>query len=95
MAINGLRVTVGTTATLLTPTTFADAIKSNQQGISLLVQNPTTTTIFLGGLDVTTTTYGFALAANQSIAVDLSADELLYAVVASGTQTVNVLRQGV
>jgi hypothetical protein len=95
MAINGTRVTVGTTATLLTPTGFTNPISSNQQGISLLVQNPSSVTVFIGGSDVTTTGYGFALAVNQSIAVDLQSDELLYAVVASGTQTVNVLRQGV
>jgi len=95
MAINGLRITVGTSATPLTPTLFVDPIKSNQAGISILVQNTSSVTVFLGGADVTTTVYGFALAANQSIAIDLQSDELLYATVASGTQTVNVLRQGV
>jgi len=95
MAITGLRITVGTSATLLTPSAFTNSISSNQQGISLLVQNPSSVTVFLGGADVTTTTYGFALSANQSIAIDLNSDELLYAVVASSTQTVNVLRQGV
>lgn len=95
MAINGTSITVGTTATLLTPTTFTNQINYNQLGMSLLIQNTASVIVYIGGSDVTSSIYGYALAANQSLAVDLDADEQIYAAVASGTQTIRVLRQGV
>ena len=95
MAIDGVSVTVGTTATLLIPTLFTNQINYNQRGMSLLIQNTSSVTVYIGGSDVTSSLYGYALATNQSLAVDLYADEKIYAAVASGTQTIRVLRQGV
>ena len=96
MAVAGLRITVGTTATLLSSTTPSDPIAYNQKGQSLLIQNPSTTvTVYLGGSNVTSTVYGFALAPQQAISIDLAGGENLYAAVATSTQVVNVLRSGV
>lgn len=97
MAIQGLQVTVGTTATLLSATSaFTDSVAYNQNGQSLLVQNPSTTvTVYLGGSNVTSSIYGYSLAPGATMSIDLSQSENLYAAVASGTQSVNVLRKGV
>ena len=97
MAINGLSITVGTSATLLSATGgFTDQITYNQNGQSLLVQNPSSSvTVYLGGANVTSSVYGHALAPGTSMTVDLSSGEHLYAAVASGTQLVNVIRKGV
>lgn len=46
--------------------------------------------IYIGGVGVTTTT-GFHLANNESLQMFLPADQTVYAVVASGTNTVTVL----
>lgn len=95
MAINGTSITVGTTATLLIPTSFTNQINYNQRGMSLLIQNTSSVTVYIGGSDVTSSVYGYALAPDQSLSVDLDTDEQIYAAVASATQTIRVLRQGV
>lgn len=95
MAITGTSVTVGTSATLLIPTTFTNQINYNQRGMSLLIQNTASVVVYIGGSDVTSSTYGYALAANQSLSIDLDSGEQIYAAVASGTQSIRVLRQGV
>lgn len=96
MAIGHQNVSVGTTATLLNGVE-TDSIR----GQSLLIQNQSTTaSVFIGASNVTTSAYGFELKASTAtaltaIAIDLAAGESLYGIVASGTITVNVLRQGV
>lgn len=92
MAINHALVSVGTTATLLT----VAASGGGRSGSSILVQNPAGgQVVFLGGAGVTSASYGFKLAVDSNISIDLDQDEALYGVVASSTQSVAVLRQGV
>ena len=89
MAVSHARVSVGVTATKLT------SDFDGKDGQTLSVQNPAGgVDVFLGGEGVTTTSYGFLLAAGVVFSVELQDDEKLYAVVASSTQTVNILRQG-
>ena len=89
MAISHARVSVGTTATKLT------SDFDGKDGQTINVQNPAGgVDVYLGGEGVTTTSYGFLLKADTSFSVELQDDEKLYAVVASSTQTVNILRQG-
>jgi hypothetical protein len=89
MAVSHARVSVGTTATKLT------SDFDGKDGQTINVQNPAGgADVFLGGEGVTTTSYGFLLGAGISFSVELQDDEKLYGVVASSTQTVNILRQG-
>ena len=89
MAVSHARVSVGTTATKLT------SDYDGKDGQTINVQNPAGgVDVFLGGEGVTTTSYGFLLGAGISFSVELQDDEKLYAVVTTGTQTVNILRQG-
>jgi len=92
MAINHGIVSVGTTATLLT----VAALGGGKDGSTILVQNPSGgVSVYLGGAGVTSSSYGYILAANSNISIELNQDEALYGVVASSTQSVAVLRQGV
>jgi hypothetical protein len=89
MAVSHQRVSVGATATQLT------SDYDGKDGQTINVQNPAGgVDVFLGGAGVTTTSYGFLLGAGISFSVELQDDEKLYAVVTTGTQTVNILRQG-
>lgn len=89
MPVTHNRVSVGTSETKLT------SDFDGRDGQTLNVQNPLGgADVFLGGEGVTTTSYGFLLSANSSLSIELQTGEKLYAIVASGTQTVNVLRQG-
>ena len=90
MSLAHERVSVGTTATQLSSN------YSGKDGQTVSVQNPSASvTVYLGGEGVTTTSYGFALGVLSDMSIDLQDGEKLYAVVASSTLTVNVLRQGV
>jgi len=86
MAIRHKRVSVGTTATALQ--VLAD---DDESVVSVAVQNPSAVSVFLGGPSVSTTDYGYELAAGKEVGLDVRANVPLYAVIASGTQTVNVL----
>ena len=89
MAVTHSRVSVGTTATKLT------SDYDGKDGQTINVQNPSGgADVFIGGEGVTTTDYGFALAGGVSFSIELQDDEKLYAVVSTGTQTVNIIRQG-
>jgi hypothetical protein len=89
MAVTHARVSVGTTATKLT------SDYEGKDGQTINVQNPTGgVSVYIGGDGVTTTDYGFLLKADSSFSIELQDDEKLYAVVASSTQTVNIIRQG-
>jgi len=90
MALAHERVSVGTTATRLS------SQYAGKDGQTVFVQNPSgSVVVYLGGAGVTTTSYGFALAINSDVSINLQTGEELYGVVASSTLTVNVLRQGV
>jgi hypothetical protein len=90
MAIGHERVSVGTTATKL-----GDA-ERDRDGFTIMVQNPSGgASLYVGGPGVTTASYGYEVVAGAEVGVELLKDEELYAVVASGSQTVNVLRIGV
>lgn len=89
MPVSHNRISVTTEATKLT-NDF-----DGRDGQTVNVQNPTGgVDVYLGGAGVTTTDYGYLLKADTSFSIELQDDEKLYAVVASGTQTVNVIRQG-
>lgn len=80
-------VTVGTTATSLSP-----LVDDSSGIVSIAVQNPSGgVTVYLGGPGVTSSDYGYALATGKEIALDVPADKPLYAAVATGTQAVTVL----
>ena len=90
MALSHGIVSVGTTATLLS------ASAAGRDGQTVLVQNPSGgATVYLGGSGVTNTDYGYVLEAGVAFAIDLQGGESLYGVVASSTQSVSVIRQGV
>ena len=92
MAINHAIVSVGSTATLLT----VAASGGGKDGSTILIQNPTGgQAVYIGGAGVTTSSYGFILAVNSNMSIELNQDEAVYGVVASSTQSVAVLRQGV
>jgi hypothetical protein len=90
MALTHAQVSVGTTATLLS------SASAGRDGQTVLVQNPTSgVNVFVGGAGVTTSSYGYLLQAGSAFAIDLQGGEGIYAVVASSTQAVGVIRQGV
>ena len=90
MALTHAQVSVGTTATLLSAT------GAGRDGQTVLVQNPTTgQSVYIGGTGVTTASYGFLLLAGTAFAIELQDGEGIYGVVASSTQAVGVIRQGV
>lgn len=97
MSLTGLSITVGITATKLSQdSNFSDSITYNLNGQSILIQNPSTTiSVYVGGTNVSSSIYGHELLPGQSISIDLSGGEHIYAAVASGTQQVNVIRRGV
>lgn len=76
------QVTVGTTATLLSP--------SRDGADEVTIENLGTTQVFLGKADVTASN-GFPLPGVAGASLTLPATEAVYGVVASGTQAVAVL----
>ena len=91
MAINHAIVSVGSTATLLT----VAASGGGKDGSTILIQNPSGgQAVYIGGAGVTTSSYGFILAVNSDMSIELNQDEAVYGVVASSTPSVAVLRQG-
>ena len=90
MALAHPQVSVGTTATLLS------GASAGRDGQTVLVQNPAGgVNLYIGGTGVTTASYGYLLIGGSAFAIDLQVGEELYGVVASSTQAVGVLRQGV
>ena len=89
MSVTHNIVTVGATATVIS------TAASDRDGHSVLIQNPTGgVTVYIGGAGVTTSSYGVALAAGSDISMDLLQNEIVYGIVTTGTQAVNVLRTG-
>lgn len=101
MTINSAYVSVASTATALNvANTRGNRWNGQYKGVSLLVKNPSASvTVYLGGSDVTADTTagtgGYPLAPGAEVAISVVEDEILYGRVASGTQSVNVIRQGV
>ncbi len=89
MAVTHAIVSVGTTATVISTAV------NDRDGHAVCIQNPSaSTTVYVGGAGVTTSSYGVALAGGSDISIDLLQGEIVYGVVASSTQDVNVLRAG-
>ncbi len=89
MGIQHGLVSVGTTATLLAPT------QVGRDGQTVLVQSPSGgANLFIGGTGVTTASYGYVVTGGSAFAIELLDGEGLYGVVAAGTLSVAVLRQG-
>jgi hypothetical protein len=88
MAISHERVTIGNTAT---------QVSSNfggKDGQTVAVQNPSGgSTVYLGGVGVTTGEYGFELLADTTFTIEMQDGEKLFGVTTTN-QTVNVIRQG-
>jgi len=90
MAIAHARISITTAETLLSKTA------AGKDGQTILIQNPSGgNTVYLGGTGVTSSDYGYILLAGTDMSVDLQNGESFYGIVASSTQTVNVLYQGV
>lgn len=90
MALSHGIVSVTTAATLLS------TASAGRDGQTVLVQNPSGgANVYLGGTGVTSASYGYLLVAGSAFAIDLQAGESLFGVVASSTQSVSVIRQGV
>lgn len=77
----GTQVTVGTT-----PTALWDGTRGRGR---FLVTNDSDVTVYLGGSDVDTT--GYRLQAGRSIVASEDSGEVLYAVVGTGTEDIDVL----
>lgn len=91
MSVSATRVTVGTTATPL----FEDTEGGGEDRMSFAVTVPTGgATLVLGGDDVTTAN-GFEVAPGATFSADVAAREVVYGIVASGTQEVQVIRIGI
>lgn len=94
--MNSAYISVTTTATLLnTDTNELPGFGGN----NVLLYNPSTSvTVYLGGSDVTADTTagtgGLPLLPLEKLWVPCGPSEGLYGRVASGTQSVNVMRQG-
>jgi len=91
VAIYTSQTSVGTTATLIGPmhSTMAD----NQAGGSVAFYNPGPTAVVIGNATVTTST-GLTLISGATFQADLQPGEVLYGIVATGTQTVQTLETG-
>lgn len=84
--MKSIAVTVGTTATLI--------VAADDKNRHVYVHNGGGSKIYIGGSDVTTTN-GYHIANNESADLFVPTNETLYAVVASGTNAINVLTPNV
>ena len=92
MGLSYARVSVTTSPTILT----VIALDGGRSGQALCLQNPSGgATVYLGDSSVSTSVYGYALAGGSDFVIELEKQEDIYGVVATSTQTVNVMRQGV
>lgn len=91
MAVSAARVTVGTSATALT-----SGDPGQQVGSGIAFRNmDATATVFIGGPGVTAAA-GYPLEAGEELSLDLeNTKDLPYAITASGSVVVAVLRAGV
>jgi hypothetical protein len=91
MAVQHATVALTQTAAKITPT-FAEG--ENRLGSSIAFVNETGVAVRVGASGVTTST-GILVAANAAFSMDLDEGEDLYAVCASGSHNLQVLRSGV
>jgi hypothetical protein len=88
MAVAGERMAITTARSVI-------SLAGGSRGQKLYIQNTSAAVIYLGGSDVTTSVYGWALPATSgSLTVELEYGEVLYAIAASSV-SLNVLRIGV
>lgn len=87
MPILSTRVSVGTSPTILSNPVNG----SLTDPISVVVKNIGGASVYLGGAAVQSTD-GLELAAGETLAVDLMGGDVLYAVTASGTVSVAVMK---
>lgn len=93
MAVSASAVTVGTTATHLTPWTPPAGLVTNPSQ-SFAVRNNGSATVYLGGQGVTVA-QGYPLAAGAELGMDLENNHgELYGIVATGTVEVRVIGTG-
>ena len=92
MGLSYTRVSVTTSPTILT----IAALDGGRSGKSVCIQNPSGgVTVYLGDGSVSSSVYGYALAGGSDFVIELDKQEDIYGIVASSTQTVKVMRQGV
>lgn len=92
MSVYTSRPSVGITATLIAPAHSASG--DNQAGCSVMLYNPGPADVLVGNASVTTS-IGLTLPSGASMQADLEDGEVLYGIVATGSQTVHVLETGV
>lgn len=92
MGLFTFRPSVGTAATLIGPDRQPRG--DGLPGCSVAVFNPGPTEVLLGNSAVTTSN-GLSLPSGATFQADLADTDVLYGIVASGTQTVHVLETGV
>jgi hypothetical protein len=85
---------VSTAVTVASTATVVAAVSATRR--RLIIKNPGSTTVYIGGANVTTTN-GFPLGQNATLEIvqatdsDTSAKQLYYGIVSTGTQSVNVV----
>lgn len=84
---------MATVATRVTVGTAAVQVALDRDRGSLLLRNRGSAAVFVGGSGVTSAA-GFQVDAGETLALDLEADEAVFAVAASGSHEVHVLRTG-
>ena len=88
MALQSAAVTVAATATVLS------TAAGDREGHRVLILNPSGgVTVYVGGADVSTAN-GYPVASGGTLSLALEVGEIVYGIVATGTQAVNVLRSG-
>ena len=88
MAVSGAIMPITTARSVI-------SLGGGSRGQKLYIQNTSGAVIYLGGSDVTTSLYGWALPATSgTLTVELEYGESLYAIAASSVN-LNVLRIGV
>jgi hypothetical protein len=60
--------------------------------LTISIQNANTSTVYLGASNVTASSYGYALAPGSTFTADLLPNDEIYAIVATGTPNVAVMR---
>jgi hypothetical protein len=101
MAVSSSQVSVGTSATLVASGEIRDSIyppghpTEENRTVSVRIKRPAgTTDVYIGGPGVTTAS-GYLWGGSEApLDLILEPGEVLYAVVATGTQAVHVLRVG-
>lgn len=95
MAVSHSSVTVGTTAASLTA--GVDDASGNNYDVArrVILTNTGATDVYIGGSGVTTSAYGYKLAASASLALELISGDEPFGIVSTGTAVVRVLHTGV